>query len=135
MATRKVEDNTKITIVLIEDDPFLSSMYALKFQQDGFQVFLAADGISGLDVVIKKRPDLILLDIVMPRKNGFDVLSDIKKNKKINNIPVILLSNINQVDEVERGMQLGAVDYLIKAHFMPSEVVDKIKKVLKGINK
>lgn len=135
MTVKKTNNISRVKIVLIEDDPFLSSMYSLKFKQEGFNVFLAADGVSGVEVVTKELPDLILLDIMMPRKNGFDVLFDIKNNKKTKNIPVILLTNINQVDEVEKGMKLGAVDYLIKAHFMPSEVVDKIKKILNEIKR
>jgi DNA-binding response OmpR family regulator len=120
----------KIKIALIEDDPFLSSMYSTKFGLEGFEVLSANDGIKGVELITKETPDLILLDILMPKKNGFDVLEDIKKNEATKNIPVILLTNLNQSDEVERGMELGAVDYLIKAHFMPSEVVDKIKRAL-----
>ncbi len=122
----------KITIALIEDDPFLSSMYSTKFELEGFRVISANDGIKGSQLITKELPDLILLDILMPKKNGFDVLTDIKKNKNTKKIPVILLTNLNQTEEVERGMELGAVDYLIKAHFMPSEVVEKIKKALKN---
>ncbi len=125
----------KIKIALIEDDPFLSSMYAMKFELEGFDVLIATDGVAGVELVTKKIPDLILLDILMPKKNGFDVLADIKKNEATKNIPVILLTNLNQTEEVELGMELGAVDYLIKAHFMPSEVVDKIKIALKNNKK
>ncbi len=125
----------KIKIALIEDDPFLSSMYAMKFELEGFDVLIATDGIAGVELVTKKIPDLILLDILMPKKNGFDVLADIKKNEETKNIPVILLTNLNQTEEVELGMELGAVDYLIKAHFMPSEVVDKIKIALENNKK
>ena len=120
----------KVRIALIEDDPFLSSMYSTKFELEGYEVLSANDGIKGTELIISEVPDLILLDILMPKKNGFDVLEDIKKNEVTKDIPVILLTNLNQSDEVERGMDLGAVDYLIKAHFMPSEVVDKIKKAL-----
>lgn len=122
----------KTRIALVEDDPFLSSMYSTKFELEGFEVLSANDGIKGVELITTELPDLILLDILMPKKNGFGVLEDIKKNKTTKNIPVILLTNLNQTDEVERGMELGAVDYLIKAHFMPSEVVDKIKKALEN---
>lgn len=120
----------KIKIALVEDDPFLSSMYTTKFEIEGFKVVTADDGIKGIDLIKKEIPDLILLDILMPKKNGFDVLEAIKADETTKDIPVILLTNLNQVDEVERGRELGAVDYLIKAHFMPSEVVDKIKNIL-----
>ena len=120
----------KIRIALIEDDPFLSSMYSTKFELEGFGVLAANDGIKGLELISTEIPDLILLDVLMPKKNGFGVLEDIKKNKETKDIPVILLTNLNQEEEVERGMELGAVDYLVKAHFMPSEVITKIKNLV-----
>ncbi len=122
--------NKKIRIALVEDDPFLLSMYSTKFGLEGFKVLSANDGVKGIELITKELPDLVLLDVLMPKKNGFDVLKEVKKNPKTKNIPIILLTNLNQAEEVERGMKLGAVDYLIKAHFMPSEVVDKIKKAL-----
>ncbi len=120
-----------IKILLIEDDPFLLSMYSTKFGLENFSVISADDGEKGWQMADEVRPDIILLDILMPKMNGFEVLEKLKANKKTKNIPVILLTNLNQKDEIERGMTLGADDYLIKAHFMPSEVVEKIKKVLK----
>ena len=120
-----------IKILLIEDDPFLLSMYSTKFGLENFSVISADDGEKGWQTADEVRPDIILLDILMPKMNGFEVLEKLKANKKTKNIPVILLTNLNQKDEIERGMTLGADDYLIKAHFMPSEVVEKIKKVLK----
>jgi DNA-binding response OmpR family regulator len=121
-----------IKILLIEDDPFLLSMYSTKFSMEKFQVISADDGEKGLKVSKETDPDIILLDILMPKMNGFEVLEELKKDKKTANIPVILLTNLNQKDEIERGMSMGADDYLIKAHFMPSEVVEKIKKVLEN---
>jgi len=121
----------KIKILVIEDDPFLSSMYSTKFELEDFDVKSAEDGEQGLVVAAEFVPDIILLDIMMPKLDGFGVLERLKKSEKLKNIPVILLTNLNQKDEVQRGLSLGADDYLIKAHFMPSEVVDKIKKILK----
>ena len=123
------KDN-KIKILLIEDDPFLSSMYSTKFEMEGFSVSAAEDGEKGLKAAGAFKPDIILLDILMPKMNGFEVLEKLKADKATEVIPVILLTNLNQRDEIERGMSLGADDYLIKAHFMPSEVVDKIKKII-----
>lgn len=120
----------KIRILIIEDDPFLLSMYATKFELENFLVNSASDGLQGLEAVKSHLPDIILLDILMPRMNGFEVLEKLKADNKTNKIPVILLTNLNQKDEIERGLSLGADDYLIKAHFMPSEVVNKIKKVI-----
>ncbi len=120
----------KTKILLIEDDPFLSSMYSTKFEMENFYVSSAEDGEKGLKLALNEKPDIILLDILMPKMNGFEVLEKLKANEETNKIPVILLTNLNQKDEIERGMSLGANDYLIKAHFMPSEVVDKIKKII-----
>jgi len=124
-------DLKKIKILVIEDDPFLSSMYSTKFELENFDVRAAEDGERGLAVAAEFLPDMILLDILMPKMDGFGVLENLKKTEKLKNIPVILLTNLNQKDEVQRGLSLGADDYLIKAHFMPSEVVDKVKKILK----
>ena len=78
----------------------------------------------------KKKPDIILLDVLMPKMDGFTVLENLKKDKNLAQIPVILLTNLGQKDDVEKGLELGAVDYLIKAHFKPSETVDKVKDIL-----
>ena len=121
----------KIKILLIEDDPFLLNMYATKFELENFKVVMAEDGEKGLKTAIKEIPDIILLDIMLPKMDGFEVLKGLKEEKSTQAIPVILLTNLSQKEEVERGLSMGANDYLIKAHFMPSEVVDKIKEVLK----
>lgn len=123
--------NNKFKILLIEDDPFLLSMYTTKFELENFKVITAEDGQKGLRLAIEESPDIILLDILLPKMNGFEVLKELKSDNNVNNIPVILLTNLSQRDEVEQGLNLGADDYLIKAHFMPSEVVEKIKKYIK----
>lgn len=120
----------KKKILLIEDDSFLISMYTVKFELENFEVVAAEDGEKGLGLAIKEKPDIILLDILLPKMNGFEVLKELKNNKETSPIPVILLTNLSQKNEIEQGLALGAQDYLIKAHFMPSEVMDKIKKVL-----
>lgn len=121
----------KIRILLIEDDPFLLNMYATKFELENFKVTVADDGEKGLRAVEKEIPDIILLDIMLPKMNGFEVLKQLKASKDFRDIPVILLTNLSQKNEIEQGLSMGANDYLIKAHFMPSEVVDKIKEILK----
>lgn len=125
-----MSNENKIKILLIEDDPFLLSMYTTKFELENFKVITAEDGAKGLKLALKEMPDIILLDILLPKIDGFEVLKALKSNKKVNCIPVILLTNLSQKDKVEEGLSLGADDYLIKAHFMPSEVVDKIKKTI-----
>jgi len=119
----------KINLLIVEDDVFLADLYKTKFSMEGFKVYVAYDGEKGLELAKKNSPDVILLDLVLPKMDGFSVLEGLKKEKKTTAIPVILLTNLSQKTDVERGLKLGAVDYLIKAHFMPSEVVDKIKKL------
>jgi len=121
---------TKLKILIIEDDTFLLNMYTTKFELENYDVATAADGAEGLKKAGSFVPDIILLDILMPKMNGFEVLENLKKSDVTKDIPVILLTNLNQKDEVEKGLALGAKDYLIKAHFMPSEIVEKIKKLL-----
>lgn len=125
-------ENQDIKIVLAEDDSFLSSMYVTKLQLTGYQVFHAEDGDKAVELIKQEKPNIILLDIVMPKKSGFDVLEEIKADPETKDIPVILLTNLSQKDDVDRGLNLGANDYLIKAHFTPSEVVSKIEKLLGG---
>lgn len=120
----------KVKIVLVEDDAFLAGMYVTKLNLEGFDVHLASDGEKGLKMIREEQPSLVLLDIVLPKMSGFDVLKDMKAEAKMKNIPVILLTNLGQRDDVQKGLDLGATDYLIKAHFMPSEVVEKIKKLM-----
>ncbi len=119
--------NTKI--LLVEDDSFLLNMYKTKFELEGFNVLSASDGEKGLRLIYKEKPDIILLDILLPKRNGFEILKAIKEDDAVKDIPVILLTNLGQKKDTEKGLKLGAADYLIKAHFMPSEVVEKISKL------
>ena len=120
----------KKRILLVEDDEFLAELYATKLNLEGFEVSLATDGEKCLRLAKEQEPDLVLLDIVLPKMDGFEVLRQLKLGKKTKEMPVILLTNLSQKDEVSRGLSLGANDYLIKAHFMPSEVIKKIKQVI-----
>lgn len=121
----------QIHVLLVEDDTFLANIYKTKFEMEGFKVDHAPNGEAGLRQAQKKEPDVILLDILLPKMDGYSVLEELKKDKKTSKIPVILLTNLGQKDDVEKGLSLGAADYLIKAHFKPSETVEKVKKVLK----
>ncbi|HCM67807.1 MAG: hypothetical protein A2898_00030 [Candidatus Kerfeldbacteria bacterium RIFCSPLOWO2_01_FULL_48_11] len=119
-----------VKVLLVEDDAFLAGMYVTKLNLEGFQVTLASDGEQGLEEAKRVVPELILLDIVLPKKDGFEVLKELKKDSSLKNSKVILLTNLGQREDVTKGLDLGADDYLIKAHFMPSEVVEKIKKLV-----
>lgn len=121
---------TKSKILIIEDDSFLLTMYATKFELENYQVVTAEDGEKGLKLAQKERPDIILLDVLLPKMNGFEVLKTLKENFETKDSKVILLTNLSQRGEVQQGLALGAIDYLIKAHYMPSEVVEKVNKIL-----
>ena len=121
-------DQRATKVLLIDDDPFIADMYALKLKAEGFQIEVARDGKEGVKKVAEFDPDVILLDIVMPGLDGFGVLEDLRK--KGDRRKVILLTNLGQKEDVERGMRLDADDYVIKAHFTPSEVVEKIRSIL-----
>lgn len=121
----------KIFVLIVEDDVFLADIYKKKFEMEGFKVVVSENGEKALSDIKKKSPDVVLLDILLPKLDGFAVLERLKADKETSSAPVILLTNLGQKDDVEKGLEMGAVDYLIKAHFKPSEVVDKVKKVLK----
>jgi len=120
----------KEVVLLIEDDKMIIDMYTLKFNQEGYEVIQAEDGQTGLDLAKKVNPDVILLDIILPQMDGFTVLKSLKEDKAIKDVPVVLLTNLGQDGDVKKGLELGAVDYLIKANFTPAQVVDKVKSVL-----
>ncbi len=133
MAKKTTHDDTgKPKILVVEDDSFLAGMYITKLGLEGFSVDLAGDGREGLKKAREWRPDLVLLDIVLPIMDGFSMLDQMKGDATMKNIPVILLTNLGQKSDVERGLSLGASDYLIKAHFMPSEVIEKVKRLLRA---
>ncbi|MFA5021669.1 MAG: response regulator [Patescibacteria group bacterium] len=123
-------ENTKYKILLIEDDKSLLEMYTLKFKDSGYNIINAEDGLSGLDLAQKESPSMILLDIMMPKMDGFAVLIELKKDAKTKDIPVLLLSNLGQKADIEKGQSLGATDYIVKASMTPSQVVEKIKSFL-----
>ena len=119
------------TILIIEDDKFLRELIAQKLLKEGYEIFEAIDGEDGIKKIKGEKPDLVLLDLILPGIDGFEVLSKMKEEPQISSIPVIILSNLGQREDVEKGLGLGAVDYLIKAHFTPGDIIEKIKKVLK----
>jgi len=118
-------------ILIIEDDKFLRELIARKLTNEGYEALEAVDGEEGLKKLKDEKPDLVLLDLILPGIDGFEVLSKMKEDPALSEIPVLILSNLGQRDEVEKGLSLGAVDFLIKAHFTPSEVIEKIKYILK----
>ena len=123
--------DSKKTILIVEDDVFLSDMYQTKFIESGYEVKVAQDGQQGLSMLQDGlRPDMVLLDVVMPKMDGIEMLTAVKKDEKIKDIPVVLLTNLGQESDITRGMELGALDYFVKAHFTPSEIVKKVEILL-----
>jgi len=119
------------TILIIEDDKFLRELIVQKLIKENYETSEAADGEEGIKKIKEEKPDLVLLDLILPGIDGFEVLSRMRDDPEISSIPVIILSNLGQKEDVERGLGLGAKDYLIKAHFTPGEIIEKIKKILK----
>ena len=118
------------TILLVEDDNFLRDLISQKLKRESFNVIEAIDGEDGVKKTGEHKPHLILLDLILPGMDGFEVLRDIHGNENSKKIPVIILSNLGQKDDIEKGMRFGAIDYLVKAHNTPGEIVDKVKEVL-----
>ncbi|PLX20679.1 response regulator [Candidatus Parcubacteria bacterium] len=123
--------NGQKTILLVEDDTMISSMYKTKFESAKFEVITADNGADGLELAMSKKPDLILLDIIMPQLDGFAVLERLKMSAKTKSIPVFLLTNLGTEEDVKKGQELGAKDYLVKASLTPGEVLAKVKKEFK----
>jgi DNA-binding response OmpR family regulator len=120
----------KISVLIIEDDTTIAGMYQKKFELEGFDVAVAADGEAGLAAAKAKTPAIILLDIIMPKMDGFTTLQALKEDASLKPIPVILLTNLGQNEDVAKGTKLGAVGYLIKAQLTPGEVVAKVREQL-----
>ena len=118
-------------ILIVEDDKFLRELISRKLQKEGYMIVEAVDGEEGEKKIKEEKPDLILLDLILPGIDGFEVLSRIKQDPTLASIPVVILSNLGQKEEIEKGLKLGAVDYLVKAHFTPAEIVEKIKLILR----
>ena len=118
-------------ILIVEDDDFLRSLAVTKLEKEGFVVTMAADGQSGLASVTADKPDLIILDLMLPVMSGFDVLKQLKSDDATKDIKVIVFSNLGEESDIKTCLDLGANDYLVKANFTLDELVDKIKGMLK----
>src|SRR4030042_1150998 len=120
----------KPKILIIEEDRFLRKIYKNKFTRAGFEFREAISGDEGLNKVYSEKPDLVLLDLMLPKKSGFDVLVELKRDKSTKKIPVIILSNLAQEEDIKRVLSLGARDYLIKTEVSLSDVIDRVKECL-----
>lgn len=118
------------TVLVIEDDQFLRDLIVRKLEEEGFKTLQAIDGEEGLRTIRENKPKIVLLDLILPGIDGFEVLKQMKEDPTFFDVPVIVLSNLGQKDDIDRGLKLGALDYLIKAHFTPGEIVEKVKEAL-----
>lgn len=115
---------------MVEDDPLLIDIYTTKLKEAGFQVTVVEHGQKVLSALEKERPDVVLLDIVLPHMDGWEVLRAIKANDSLKEIPVVILSNLGQKEEINKGLQLGAARYFIKAHYTPSQIVEELATII-----
>ena len=123
-------ENVKAKILFVDDDNFLRKVYKAELEDHGHEVILAADGEEGLSKAREFDPDLIILDMIMPEKNGFEVLTELQEDPGTKNIPVVILSNLGQKDDIKKGLDLGAVDYLVKDNTTLAIIVDKVSEYL-----
>jgi DNA-binding response OmpR family regulator len=121
----------KKRILIIEDETTLQRALTEYLTAEGFEVTSALDGEEGLNMAKTKNPDLILLDIILPKKDGYEVLSGIKKDEKLKKVPVVLLTNLEAAEDIDRAFNAGATTYLVKSNYKLEDVVKKIKELLK----
>jgi DNA-binding response OmpR family regulator len=119
------------TILIIEDEKTLQKALAEYLKEENFDVLSALDGEAGVELAKKEKPDLVILDIVLPKKDGFQVLEEIKNNEETKNIPVMLLTNLESVEDIQKAFDKGATTYLVKSEYKLEDIVKKINETLK----
>lgn len=124
------KQDKKPTVLLIEDDLLLVKMYQTKFTLEGFNCLVANDGEEGLKLALENGVDFIILDIMLPKLSGLDVLEKLQQDPKGKEIPVVVLTNLTQQEEAQKALALGAKEYLIKANLTPKDVVEKVRQYL-----
>ena len=125
-----VQDSTKKTIVVIEDDPFYSTIFEKKLTLEGYNIIHAPDGEQGLKAIREKKPDLILLDMIMPVKDGMETLKDLRADPALKDSKVIVLSNLGQESDIQMTKEYNALDYIVKSNMSIQEMVEKVRKYL-----
>lgn len=126
----QISNGVKKKILIVEDEKTLRFLLAQALTEEDFEVEEAVDGEEGIQKLKENKMDMVLLDIILPGIDGFEVLARIKKDPRLESTPVIILSNLGQKEEIERGLKLGAVDYLIKANFDLNKIVERIRSIL-----
>ena len=126
------ETKKPIRVLVVDDEPALLDIYTTKLKMENYDVLTAGDGLSGLELALHESPDIMLLDVLMPGKDGFDVLRDLRSAPQTKDLPVIILSNLGQEYEVRRGLSLGANRFLTKADLTPARVAQAVKETLES---
>lgn len=121
----------KKIVLIVEDDEFLRSLTAKRLEKESLGVMIAVDGENAMNVLSENRPDIILLDLLLPGLNGFEVLEKVRQDDNLKDVPIIVFSNLGQKEDLEKAKSLGANDYLIKANFTLDDVIAKIKNYIK----
>jgi DNA-binding response OmpR family regulator len=127
------EQSPKGTVLLIEDEFGFRRIYTSVFKYAGYDVLDAEDGEKGYQMVLKHRPSIVLLDLLLPKMNGFEVLKKIRETDELKTMPVIILSALGEEREVGMGLSMGANDYLIKGKSNPKEILDKVQEILNAL--
>lgn len=117
-------------VLVVEDDKFYSNIYKVKLAKEGIDARLANDGNQALELARQEKPDLVLLDLIMPGKDGFETLKEFKADPELKDVRIVILSNLSQEEDVKRVMDAGALDYLVKANISLQDMVEHIKKYL-----
>ena len=120
-------ENGKKLVLAVEDDAFLASIHKNKMAKEGFEIFVAGNGREALEFLKTRKPDIILLDLIMPVMDGFETLKEIKANPETKDLKVVVLSNLSQEEDKQRVMDMGALDYVVKANVSFREIVEKVK--------
>jgi DNA-binding response OmpR family regulator len=123
----------KLKVLLVEDDPMIVDMYKLRFEEEGYAVLITEKGSEAIDLAGTEKPDIILLDIILPEIDGFGILQALKSEMSTKDIPILLLTNLGQESDKEKGINMGATDYFIKSRHTPTDVIQKIQQII--INK
>lgn len=122
------------TILIVEDEPMISEVYQKKFQEQGFKVLSAVAGDQVLEIVKKEKVDVILLDLLIPKMDGFEVIKNLRSGKYDPNIRIVISSNLSQVEHLDKAFALGADSFFVKAHFTPGQVVKEVNKILGNVD-
>jgi DNA-binding response OmpR family regulator len=121
----------KRKILLVEDDSMIVEMYKLRFEEEGFEVTVTEKGSEAIELANSLKPDIILLDIILPEVDGFNILQSLKSEEKTKSLPILMLTNLAQESDKEKAISMGANDYLVKSQHTPSDVLQKVKEIIK----